>query len=329
MDLNAALILVRIVDKGSFTAAAQELGMTKATVSRRIAELEQHLGVRLLYRSTRQLTLTEAGEQYYLRCSKAVEELAQAELMLSASQQEVTGTLKLAVPIETGQLVVGRLVAHFLQAYPGLRVDLELTNRIVDPISEGLDAIVRIGDMSDSSLAARRLWSTGRLLCASPEYLARCGVPQTPSDLARHECLSLGLQRGWMLRPSPEAAPVAVKIGGRFACNDGTVLHEWASRTGQSTLLRTLFALGPVLAMAWMFAAYLRFLRDCDELERRIELGALAWAAGITLQAAMAAMLLLDAGVAGWSGRHVAAWLCLVLAIAYVLVRGWLHRRYA
>ena len=108
-----------------------------------------------------------------------------------------------------------------------------------------------------------------------------------------------------------------------------TVLHEWASRTGQSTLLRTLFALGPVLAMAWMFAAYLRFLRDCDELERRIELGALAWAAGITLQAAMAAMLLLDAGVAGWSGRHVAAWLCLVLAIAYVLVRGWLHRRYA
>ena len=164
MDLNAALILVRIVDKGSFTAAAQELGMTKATVSRRIAELEQRLGARLLYRSTRQLTLTEAGEQYYLRCSKAVEELAQAELMLSASQQEVTGTLKLAVPIETGQLVVGRLVANFLQAYPGMKVELELTNRIVDPISEGLDAIVRVGDMSDSNLAARRLWSTERLL---------------------------------------------------------------------------------------------------------------------------------------------------------------------
>ena len=108
-----------------------------------------------------------------------------------------------------------------------------------------------------------------------------------------------------------------------------TVLHEWASRTGQSTLLRTLFALGPVLAMAWMFAAYLRFRRDCDELERRIELGALAWAAGITLQAAMAAMLLLDAGVVAWSGRHVAAWLCLLLVISYALVRGWLHRRYA
>ena len=107
-------------------------------------------------------------------------------------------------------------------------------------------------------------------------------------------------------------------------------LHEWATRqAGLATPVRAMLALAPVLCMGWMFARYLHFLRDCDELERRIELGALAWAAGITLQAAMAAMLLLDAGVAGWSGRHVAAWLCLVLAIAYVLVRGWLHRRYA
>ena len=208
MDLNAALILVRIVDKGSFTAAAQELGMTKATVSRRIADLEQHLGVRLLYRSTRQLTLTEAGEQYYLRCSKAVEELAEAELMLSASQQEVTGTLKLAVPIETGQLVVGRLVANFLQAYPGMKVELELTNRIVDPINEGLDAIVRIGDMSDSNLAARRLWSTERLLCASPDYLARSpAIVFGPDDQLQHRYLQgLGVEGGFVhhLCPSSE-----------------------------------------------------------------------------------------------------------------------------
>ena len=108
------------------------------------------------------------------------------------------------------------------------------------------------------------------------------------------------------------------------------VLHEWAARAAVlPTAARIGIALAPALCMGWMFACYLRFLRDCDELDRRIELGALAWAAGITLQAAMAAMLLLDAGVAGWSGRHVAAWLCLVLAIAYVLVRGWLHRRYA
>ena len=108
-----------------------------------------------------------------------------------------------------------------------------------------------------------------------------------------------------------------------------TVLHEWASRTGQSTLLRTLFALGPVLAMAWMFAAYLRFLRDCDELERRIELGALAWAAGIVLQAAMAALFLLDASLVDWPARHVAAWLGMLLVVSYALIRGWLHRRYA
>ena len=222
MDLNAALILVRIVDKGSFTAAAQELGMTKATVSRRIAELEQRLGARLLYRSTRQLTLTEAGEQYYLRCSKAVEELAQAELMLSASQQEVTGTLKLAVPIETGQLVVGRLVANFLQAYPGMKVELELTNRIVDPISEGLDAIVRVGDMSDSNLAARRLWSTERLLCASPDYLARFGYPQSLEDLADHALIHYASTLG--VRPPGcevmiDGAVRWVKTGGILTVN--------------------------------------------------------------------------------------------------------------
>ncbi|EHK5440331.1 LysR family transcriptional regulator [Aeromonas hydrophila] len=229
MDLNAALILVRIVDKGSFTAAAQELGMTKATVSRRIAELEQRLGVRLLYRSTRQLTLTEAGEQYYLRCSKAVDELAQAELMVSASQQEVTGTLKLAVPIEAGQLVVGRLVAEFLQAYPGLQVELELTNRIVDPINEGLDAIVRIGDMSDSNLAARRLWSNARLICASPTYLARSPAITHPEDLVHHERVAVTsgfLASHWCFERDDRE--VLVDPPSRFRVNNITCAREAA-----------------------------------------------------------------------------------------------------
>ncbi|MBL0546988.1 LysR family transcriptional regulator [Aeromonas jandaei] len=229
MDLNAALILVRIVDKGSFTAAAQELGMTKAMVSRRIAELEQRLGVRLLYRSTRQLTLTEEGEKYYRHCSKAVEALTEAELMLSASQQEVTGTLKMAVPIETGQLVVGRLVAKFLQAYPGLQVELELTNRVVDPISEGLDAVVRIGDMSDSNLAARRLWSTRRLLCASPAYLARSPAIKRPEDLANHERVTVSngfLASHWCFEL--DGKEVLVDPPSRFRVNNITCAREAA-----------------------------------------------------------------------------------------------------
>jgi hypothetical protein len=106
--------------------------------------------------------------------------------------------------------------------------------------------------------------------------------------------------------------------------------HEWASRqAGLAPSLRIAFALAPVLAMTWMFAAYLHFLRDCDELERRIELGALAWAAGITLQASMGVMLLLDADLVDWPARLVAAWLCLLLVLSYALIRGWLHRRYA
>ena len=108
------------------------------------------------------------------------------------------------------------------------------------------------------------------------------------------------------------------------------VLHEWAAQqAGLAPTLRFAFALAPVLAMAWMFAAYLRFLRDCDELERRIESGALAWAAGIVLHAAMAALFLLDADLADWSGRHVASSLGLLLVVSYALIRGWLHRRYA
>lgn len=229
MDLNAALILVRIVDKGSFTAAAQELGMTKAMVSRRIAELEQRLGVRLLYRSTRQLTLTEEGEKYYLHCSKAVDALTEAELMLSASQQEVTGTLKLAVPIETGQLVIGRMVAKFLQVYPGLQVELELTNRVIDPISEGLDAVVRVGDMSDSNLAARRLWSTGRLLCASPDYLARSSAITRPEDLTDHERVTVSsgfLASHWCF--DRDGKEVLVDPPSRFRVNNITCAREAA-----------------------------------------------------------------------------------------------------
>lgn len=229
MDLNAALILVRIVDKGSFTAAAQELGMTKAMVSRRIAELERRLGVRLLYRSTRQLTLTEEGEQYYQRCSKAVDALTEAELMLSARQQEVTGTLKLAVPIETGQLVVGRMVAKFLQRYPAMQVELELTNRILDPISEGLDAVVRVGDMSNSNLAARRLWSTERLLCASPDYLARSPAIARPEDLLRHERVAVSsgfLASHWCFER--DGREVLVDPPSRFRVNNITCAREAA-----------------------------------------------------------------------------------------------------
>ncbi|WP_421194859.1 LysR substrate-binding domain-containing protein [Aeromonas enteropelogenes] len=229
MDLNAALILVRIVDKGSFTAAAQELGMTKAMVSRRIAELERRLGVRLLYRSTRQLTLTEEGEQYYQRCSKAVDALTEAELMLSARQQEVTGTLKLTVPIETGQLVVGRMVAKFLQRYPAMQVELELTNRILDPISEGLDAVVRVGDMSNSNLAARRLWSTERLLCASPDYLARSPAIARPEDLLRHERVAVSsgfLASHWCFER--DGREVLVDPPSRFRVNNITCAREAA-----------------------------------------------------------------------------------------------------
>jgi DNA-binding transcriptional LysR family regulator len=228
MDLNAALILVRIVDKGSFTAAAQELGMTKATVSRRIAELEQRLGARLLYRSTRQLTLTEAGEQYYLRCSKAVEELAQAELMLSASQQEVTGTLAGGAHRDGtagGGQAGGELPASLSGHEGGAGADQPHRGSH----QRGLDAIVRVGDMSDSNLAARRLWSTERLLCASPDYLARHPVIQRPADLVHHERIAVStgfLASHWCFELDDRE--VLVDPPSRFQVNNITCAREAA-----------------------------------------------------------------------------------------------------
>lgn len=229
MDLNAAQIFATIVDRGSFTAAAAALGMTKATVSRRMADLERHLGVRLLYRSTRQLTLSEEGEQYYQRCRTALEVMAEAELQLSASQHQLTGTLKMAVPIETGQLVLARVVADYLQSHPDLKVDMELTNRVVDPITEGLDCIIRIGESDDTSLVSRRLWLTERLLCASPSYLERVGVPSHPVQLEEHERIfvrSSLLSPRWVFEREGERMLIEPKS--RFRVNNITCAREAA-----------------------------------------------------------------------------------------------------
>ena len=156
---------------------------------------------------------------------------------------QASGHMRISAPAGFGRRHVVPVVARFMAEHPGIQVTLDLSDRVVDLVNEGVDCAVRIGEMPDSSLVGTKLGEMRRAVVASPEYLARCGVPQTPSDLARHECLSLGLQRGWMLRPSPEAAPVAVKFGGRFACNDGTVLHEWAV-AGAGLAWRSLWEVG-------------------------------------------------------------------------------------
>ncbi|MBT1444036.1 LysR family transcriptional regulator [Shewanella sp. JM162201] len=191
MDLNRVQLFAAVVEQGSFTAAATHLGVTKATVSRKVAELEQEAGVQLLFRTTRALKLTEAGSNYYQRISRILSELQQAEAQLSASQQQIRGRLSIVCPIELGQLYLGRVLTQFLLEYPQITIETELTNRRVDVIEEGIDMLFQIAEVKDPRLTSHALIRAEKILLASPDYLARFGTPNVPADLAQHKAIRL------------------------------------------------------------------------------------------------------------------------------------------
>lgn len=183
MDLNAVTVFTQVVDCGSFTHAAEALNMTKSTVSRKLAELEQHLGVRLITRSTRSLVLTPEGERFYQSSIQMHEIMSQAELEVSANQDLIRGPLNVVLPVELGHQVLAKYIHSFLKEHPNVTLNLELTNREVDIIAEGIDLYAQIGELLDSSLVSRYLTTSKRALVASPEYLEQFGDIKTPSDL--------------------------------------------------------------------------------------------------------------------------------------------------
>ncbi|MEH6566315.1 MAG: LysR substrate-binding domain-containing protein [Halopseudomonas sp.] len=189
MGLDDALIFTRVVECHSFTSAAATLSMQKSTVSRRIAQLEERLGVRLLNRTTRKLRLTEVGQAYYERCRQIMQEFAEAEQAIMQLQREPTGLLRVSSPIEFGQLFLGGVVGEFMRRYPAIQVEVELTTRTVDPVEEGVDIVVHLGRPQDSSLVARPLMSSPRQLYASPEYVAKYGMPKLAEELSQHRCI--------------------------------------------------------------------------------------------------------------------------------------------
>ncbi|WP_176694918.1 LysR family transcriptional regulator [Aliivibrio fischeri] len=183
MDLNNITLLNQVVDSGSFTQAATNLGMTKSTVSRKLAELEDHLGVKLITRSTRKLGLTQEGEIFYQASVKVLDIMQQTELELTANQNLIRGHLNLAMPVEIGHNVMSDYINSFLKRYPEVSINLEMTNREVDIIGDGIDLYVQIGEINDSSLVARTIDFSERIIAASPEYLNNYGYIQTPEDL--------------------------------------------------------------------------------------------------------------------------------------------------
>jgi DNA-binding transcriptional LysR family regulator len=234
---------VHSATRGSMSAAAQVESVTPAVIGRRLDALEARLGVKLLLRTTRKLSLTFEGQAFLEDCQRILNDLSNAEAAVSLGGIRASGHLRVSAPAGFGRRHVAPQVAAFMQANPDVTVRLDLTDRLVDLLNEGVDCAVRIGEMADSSLAVSTLGEMRRLVVASPDYIARYGMPKNPAELAAHNCLSLGQQRGWTLRQTPGGEVASRKVSGTFECNDGAVLHEWAL-AGKGLAWRSMWEVG-------------------------------------------------------------------------------------
>jgi DNA-binding transcriptional LysR family regulator len=221
-------VFARVVGAGSLSAAARELGLSPALVSRNLAALESRLGVRLINRTTRSLHLTDEGASYYEACSRLLAEIDEADAAVAAGRVEPQGVLRVALPASFGHLHVAPRIPEFAERYPKVRLALSLSDRSVNVIEEGFDIAVRIAELEDSSLAARRLAPNRRVVCASPQYLERHGTPRLPEDLVHHNCLTTSdFAMTWDYK-DPRGKPGAARVAGRYACDNWEVLREWA-----------------------------------------------------------------------------------------------------
>lgn len=222
-------IFTQVMQAGSFTAAADLLGMSKQSVSRRLMQLEERLGVRLLNRSTRRLDATPLGQQYFDSAVRLLGEMQQAEQDISGQTQVLRGTLRLSAPLSFAISHMGSLLTEFLQLHAQLIVEIDLSDRAVDLIGEGYDLALRIGTLEDSSLVARRIASIERVYCASPGYLAARGTPLEPEALREHDCLPYGHSRQvqWQFKGQGRTLQ-AIAVSGRMRANNGELLRDAA-----------------------------------------------------------------------------------------------------
>ena len=218
-----------VATKGSLTAAAKAEGVAPAVIGRRIDALEERLGVKLLVRTTRRISLTHEGSAFLDDCQRVLGDLSNAEASVSAGGVKASGYLRIAAPGGFGRRHVAPMVPKFVSQHPEVHVSLNLSDRVVDIVNEGFDCAVRVGDLPDSSLVSVRLADNRRLCVAAPAYLQRAGVPRSPAELQRHECLTLSSDasqtRGWAF--SADGVVTHIRPNGRLDCSDGEVLHDW------------------------------------------------------------------------------------------------------
>jgi DNA-binding transcriptional LysR family regulator len=227
--LDGIAAFARVVDSGSFSAAAQRMGLSKSAVSAHVQRLEQRLGVRLLNRTTRRLSVTEAGAAFYRHCARILAEAEAAEQAASALQREPRGTLRISAPDTFGWMHVAPAVPAFLERYPDLSIDIALSPAHVDLVDEGLDLAIRIGVIKDSALVVRKLALSRLVVCAAPRYLDAQGTPRKPGDLAEHNCLCTSLLPwGDEWRLGGRRGELRVAVAGSVRSNNAAMLRAAA-----------------------------------------------------------------------------------------------------
>lgn len=239
---------VRVVEAGSIAGAAERLGVSVSSVSRQVSELEAHLGARLLNRTTRRLSLTEPGRAFHERSVQLLADLEEAEASAGAGTVAPRGTLRVSCGVSFGVSYVAPAMGAFMARYPALRLDVELSDRVVDLVDEGFDAAVRVGAIGGQNLVARKVGATRLVCCASPSYIARHGEPRTPEDLARHACLlyQYAPQRDTWSFTDRQGRERKVRVSGPLDSNNGAFLAALA-RDGIGIANEPDFIVGPDL----------------------------------------------------------------------------------
>ncbi|MFM0522321.1 MULTISPECIES: LysR family transcriptional regulator [Caballeronia] len=245
LDLLDVGLFMRAAALANLSAAAREFGLSPAVASARIAGLERMLGARLLHRTTRRVSITQEGEIFAAHARELLDAADAARASVGQAREHPHGRLRVTMPSSLGRQHISPLIPAFLRAYPGVSVDLRMTDQIVDLIDEGIDLAIRIGALKDSTLVAKKLASNRRVLCASPAYLAAHGTPRHPADLAGHECVILADQRDWSF-VTPTGV-IDVRVSGRLVTDNGEVIRD-ALAAGVGIGLKSTWSVAPLIA---------------------------------------------------------------------------------
>lgn len=247
-QLSAMRAFVRVVQTGSFSATGREMKTSQTTISKKVAALEKKIGVKLLARSSRDHALTPAGAKYYQTCVDILGELDEAETEARSETASPQGTVRISAPVAFGRILLAPIMAEFFQRYPDIKVDLRLSDRHTDLISDGIDVAIRARQLEDSTLVARHLFDNPMLVLAAPSYLDRNGTPKKPDDLTQHNCLIYsGMQEVNIWRFTKEDKEHSVAVSGNFQSDNGDVLLEVA-----------LTGMGIVILPIWMVESHIK-----------------------------------------------------------------------